>query len=526
MKKFLVLIIIGLISITAFARTVDNVNLSFAVLYDKANTDNSNIDFGLDLDIKKGVFNFQFDTFFDKSFSGIYLTTLFGGSPLIINSDNHLFYISVLGGINLDFKFKNFKNDLAVSPLVRLSLNWIAPFGLDVKGFADVGYRIGINKSSLNTFNVRAGIMIGYSFDIGSNNNNVNKDVELHPEYNSLYTEKQESKTISSSLPPLVVVNDGKIVEIDENKSFEKDDNFSKETSLLTQIDELKNRIETLEEEKEFYKNTSSVVYFTSENGIVENKKELFDNNEKENTISTVSKANFNGITNIYFYDKNKVFDIYISPLNITDLKLEEDEEVQENGIILSNTNCAKVEMIYGYEEDKSNLHILFQANNYGLSSSCLIYTNKRIYKFRLISDEKDFSQYAVEFKYPKKNNNTRSINSINIRNNNKLTENTDKVYLNTEDLNFNYDIKGNLSILPLRVYSDTEKTYIQFPNSFYRSVITPTLLLKNRITGERELVDFIVKGITYITPYIITEDYSFLLISENATCEITRSVK
>ena len=47
---------------------------------------------------------------------------------------------------------------------------------------------------------------------------------------------------------------------------------------------------------------------------------------------------------------------------------------------------------------------------------------------------------------------------------------------------------------------------------------------MKNRINEETEIVSFIVKGITYIVPFVLDETYSFILKLEDKEVEITRS--
>lgn len=131
--------------------------------------------------------------------------------------------------------------------------------------------------------------------------------------------------------------------------------------------------------------------------------------------------------------------------------------------------------------------HITVKPIDTGLSSNLRIYTDRRTYNIDLKSSTQDFMP-SIRFIYPE--NSLRKYAQIkNQLQQHQAAVERDQVQVgsnnfNLTDLNFNYEITGDESIRPLRVFNDQRKTYIQMSPQLMRQGRLPALVAVHETGG------------------------------------------
>ena len=462
-KKIFCLMIFACLSLSAFARNPFSITLGAFGAYDMKDK----VDFGLNTQIRKDRFLWDFNIGTDASLERLALGTYFGGSVF----SNEAMYVGIEGGVDWDFSLKRFRGYQGLFPNVRLSYCYTFPFGLDLRPFVDLGTNINLNEKSIN-FGLRTGLLISYSFDLGSPRHEIKKQG-----LDEAYFEEQKK------------------IERQNRENLETERDYWKEKALNSEI------VKYVAVDKE-------LLYPNLEKGSVEDKVE---ENKERNTIKADSNTYFAGVLNTYIYDRTKIFEVFCSPLNVTDIRLEENEQVIS--CVLGNIASWTYDVVIAPEDNKNYTHLLFRPNNYKISTDAVVYTDKRVYRFRLYSTEQDKAQVGIEFLFPE----SKTLSSS------TLSFSSSEKYLSTENLNFNYKILGNENFKPKKVFSDGSKTYIQFANSFLRSSEIPVVLLRNRVDEKEELVAFLQKGINFILPCIIQEEQEIVLRIDEREITIQR---
>lgn len=245
-------------------------------------------------------------------------------------------------------------------------------------------------------------------------------------------------------------------------------------------------------------------------NEIQRTPEEIITENINQNRQTVTGNANFNNAITQYTYINGVIYDVYFNPNNITDIRLEQDEIISQ--VIFGDVNNWICETISAQENDDNYTHLLIRPCNYNIQTDCMVVTNRRVYYFRLISTSKT-GQLVVQFRYPLSAKNKISGDVISGGIYNTATE----LGKGIADCNFNYKISGSASWKPIRAYSDTSRTYIQFANSFSTNSTTPVVYLRKNGTDSQ--VNFTCKGITYIVPIILSSNEVFVLKAENEEC-------
>ena len=326
-----------------------------------------------------------------------------------------------------------------------------------------------------------------------------------------------------------------------EEVAFYTDENNTEETivfesneealiyMLASERDKYNNEINDLKKQVEYYKQQSSeekVLYVavpiqsTGSN----NSSNLLSEVRHNNTISVNSNYDFTNTITLYNYQPGKIYDVFLNPINITDIQLQAGEELIT--VVLGDMNNWFVEQVNSIENGNICTHVFIRPLNINISTDCEILTTKRNYYLKLYSMES--SQVAIQWRYPyEEESNNKSVftsNQPNIIVSNEPT--TMQISKAVESLNFNYKITGEASWKPERVYSDTKRTYIQFNNSFLTNAETPSAYLRNGSSTQNELINYTARGITYIIPMILTTNQSIVLKSGNNEVLITLNNK
>jgi P-type conjugative transfer protein TrbG len=192
---------------------------------------------------------------------------------------------------------------------------------------------------------------------------------------------------------------------------------------------------------------------------------------------------------------------IVCAVLQVCDVELQAGEQV--NSIHLGDAARWTVEpAVTGYGADEVQ-HLIIKPMDVGLNTSMIITTNRRTYHLRLRSTHNDFMP-RVTFVYLEE-----VMKKWNLAKVERDKEHEKKIIPETGEylgnLDFHYQVEGEVSWKPLRVYNDGKKTILEMPARMAQNE-APTLLVirKNgwifsddeqvmvnyRIHDERYIVD------------------------------------
>lgn len=225
-----------------------------------------------------------------------------------------------------------------------------------------------------------------------------------------------------------------------------------------------------------------------------------------------------------YDYIPGLIYEIITSPKGITDFRLQPGEQIA--GTPISNENSVwQFSMGTSLENGETVQHLFIRPLRTGLDTSLIILTNMRTYYFRMASFE---SQYmtALRFRYPNQSTNGTFLKEdfesfIEEQQNNIIHT------LDVTTANYNYKIKvtdGKPSWKPVTVFSNSNKTYIQFPVSVQNTDDLPSVYLYKQ--GKENLVNYRIFGNIYMIDTVLDDaSQSFFLKSgQREKVKITRT--
>jgi type IV secretion system protein VirB9 len=181
---------------------------------------------------------------------------------------------------------------------------------------------------------------------------------------------------------------------------------------------------------------------------------------------------------------------VVCSPLQVCDIELQGGEIVRD--VLVGDTVRWKIEPATSGATGGQAIHLIVKPSEAGLVTSMVITTSRRTYHIQLKSHPNQYMA-RVGFEYPQ-DASTR-LADINARLEVGGPAGT------PEGLNFSYSIGGSARWKPKRVYSDGEKTYIQFPRSV-TSQDAPVLFVVSG--GQNRVVNYRLKGDMMTVDYAI----------------------
>lgn len=191
---------------------------------------------------------------------------------------------------------------------------------------------------------------------------------------------------------------------------------------------------------------------------------------------------------------------VICSPLKITDIQLEAGEELKS----IQAGDTAR----WNFSTDVSGsgknevVHIIVKPLDLGINTNLIIFTNRRTYNLKLVSKKYVWTP-IINFTYNsslqsslikykkyqmKKAENYRKLNSF---------EKSPQSRVDINNLDFNYEIDGDVKWKPIRVYNDGIKTFIQMPKSI--SVQEAPVLVVLDSSSNKNLVNYRLKEDKYI---------------------------
>jgi type IV secretion system protein VirB9 len=184
---------------------------------------------------------------------------------------------------------------------------------------------------------------------------------------------------------------------------------------------------------------------------------------------------------------------VVCSPLQVCDIELQGGEIVRD--VLVGDTVRWKVEPATSGAAAGQAVHLIVKPAEPGLVTSMVVTTSRRTYHIQLKSHP---SQYMarVGFDYPEEA--ATRLSDINARMQAAMGS---EGGVPPEQLAFSYSVSGSASWKPTRVYSDGQKTYIQFPKTL-KGQDAPVLFVVSG--GQNRIVNYRMKSATMVVDYNI----------------------
>jgi type IV secretion system protein VirB9 len=189
---------------------------------------------------------------------------------------------------------------------------------------------------------------------------------------------------------------------------------------------------------------------------------------------------------------------VVCAPLRVCMIELQSGEKLVGEPHIGDSIRWNLSPAMYGNGESSTSV-IVLKPQGPGLDTNLLITTDRRAYYLRLLSKPDDYVA-RVAFAYPDDEDNQRKWQQ-------QLAEQKDRQMKSTriaelppnavDSMYFNYRLKGDDGIRPVRVFDDGKKTYIQISQAA-KNREAPVLVVIGS-DGKQEMVNYRVKDDMYI---------------------------
>lgn len=201
----------------------------------------------------------------------------------------------------------------------------------------------------------------------------------------------------------------------------------------------------------------------------------------------------FNAIMQ-YDYAEGALYQVFCAPFKLTDIQLQPGEELLGKPGIGDPVRW-KAGSSASYKNGRKIQHLYIKPTRPNLSTTLILTTNRRTYHIELHSYKKTYMS-AVSWIYAQDEMEFSSAKSEEIRRENEMIQTSS---VDISNANFNYTIEvddGSPIWIPVRVFDNGKKTYIQFPDALAASEAPALYVLKN---GDLQMVNYRVKDNYYI---------------------------
>ncbi|WP_064697422.1 P-type conjugative transfer protein TrbG [Rhizobium aegyptiacum] len=182
---------------------------------------------------------------------------------------------------------------------------------------------------------------------------------------------------------------------------------------------------------------------------------------------------------------------VVCSPLQVCDIELQPGEVVRD--VLVGDTVRWKVEPATSGAAGGQAIHLIVKPSEPGLVTSMVVTTSRRTYHIQLKSHSTQYMA-RVGFEYPE--DVSAKFADINAR----LEAGTvPGANVPAEQLSFSYSVSGRAGWRPKRVYTDGQKTYIQFPRKI-SDQDAPVLFVVSG--GQNRIVNYRMKDDMMIVDY------------------------
>lgn len=208
---------------------------------------------------------------------------------------------------------------------------------------------------------------------------------------------------------------------------------------------------------------------------------------------------------------------IVAAPLRLTDIQLQAGEQIKDVQIG-DSTRWMITPSISGSRPHEVS-HLMIKPTDVGLETTLVILTNRRTYHLNLLSRRSEYMP-IVAFKYKDEINQKWSAYQQHFESQDRATKKnktlkvTSTLHRNVEDLDFNYELIGETSWKPARVYNDGVKTYIEMPEVMkYQEA--PILMVLDS-DDNTQLVNYRLKGNKYIVDKLFNQAILIIGVGDN----------
>ena len=186
---------------------------------------------------------------------------------------------------------------------------------------------------------------------------------------------------------------------------------------------------------------------------------------------------------------------VVCSPLQVCDIELQPGEIVRD--VLVGDTVRWKVEPATSGAPGAQAVHLIVKPSEAGLVTSMVVTTSRRTYHIQLKSHH---SQYMarVGFDYPE--DVSARFAEINARMEASIVPGAG---VPADQLNFSFQMSGTARWKPTRIYSDGQKTYIQFPSAL-SGQDAPVLFVVSG--GQNRIVNYRMNGTMMVVDYYIDQ--------------------
>lgn len=198
---------------------------------------------------------------------------------------------------------------------------------------------------------------------------------------------------------------------------------------------------------------------------------------------------------------------VVVAPLRITDIQFQKGEKIMD--VQLGDTTRWMTSPSISGEGNNQVSHLLLKTTDVGLETTLFVSTNKRTYHMNLFSRKHEYMP-IVAFKYKDEiNKKWESYNNHFEKQEKRIKASTQlqispTISKNINNLDFDYNIIGDASWKPTRVYNDGIKTYIQMPKSMIYNEAPIFLVLDQN--DNNQLVNYRLKGNNYIVDKLFNQ--------------------
>ena len=192
---------------------------------------------------------------------------------------------------------------------------------------------------------------------------------------------------------------------------------------------------------------------------------------------------------------------IVCAPLRACDIELEPGEMVLDKPHAGDPVRWSIEPAISGVGEAKT-VHVIIKPREEGLDTNLVIPTDRRMYHLRIVSSQKNYMP-AVAFYYLDTEQKLWEAQQVQLQKEDSIRV-AEFPVLTVDNLNFNYRAnreRGHPAFVPVRIFDDGEKTYIQMPAAMANQE-APSLVLINSDKTE-QLVNYRLKGGYYVVDRI-----------------------
>lgn len=165
----------------------------------------------------------------------------------------------------------------------------------------------------------------------------------------------------------------------------------------------------------------------------------------------------------IFDWEVDRLYQIYTKPERITDIALEPGENIIS--IAGGDSQRWSINESRSGADQNERKHVFVKPHQLGISNNIVITTDRRTYHIEMYSLESVPYQASVSWKYP----GSSLIMSSGVSGSlNEAKPLTPMSGVGSKQLNFNYHFiaSSRPAWMPRRVFDDSHKTYIEFPES------------------------------------------------------------